>query len=891
MTDLAVESTDSAPRTIYLKDYAAPAFLVDRVALHFELDPEATRVRSRLDVRRNPAATGHEPLRLDGQALELLGVTIDGRRLGADGYRFDQDGALILDVAGDHASVEIETLIHPAANTALEGLYVSSGMFCTQCEAEGFRRITYFPDRPDVMARYATTIVADKGAYPVLLSNGNLVERGELDGGRHWARWEDPFPKPSYLFALVAGNLVRRTDRFVTRSGRNVDLHLYVEPANAHKCDHALASLKQAMTWDEQTYGREYDLDIFMIVAVNDFNMGAMENKGLNIFNSACVLASPDTATDDDYYGIQSIIGHEYFHNWSGNRVTCRDWFQLSLKEGFTVFRDQQFSADLNSAPVKRIADVNMLRNFQFAQDASPMAHPVRPASYIEISNFYTVTVYNKGAEVVRMLRTLLGADGFRRGTDLYFERHDGQAVTTDDFVAAMEHANQVELTQFKRWYSQAGTPVVAVSMAYDEQRRTCRVTLRQSCPPTPGQSAKEPFHIPLLAALLDPEGESLPLRQSDQPGSQTAPHEKVIELKEAEQTVTFTDVRRRPVLSINRGFSAPIIVQDGADRETLTFLLARDSDPFNRWEAGQRLAISVLLELVAEYQRKAPLAVDDAVLDAFGRVLDDTRLDPALVAQTLTLPSESYLADQCDVVDVDAIHAAREHMRRALATRFAERFMAHYQRCKTTGGYRFDAGHMARRSLKNLCLAYLMESAHPDARNTCVGQFEWADNMTDSLAALSILAQMDIPERRDALDAFYQRWKNDPLVVNKWFSIQAGSRLPDTLQQVHKLMQHPAFAITNPNNVRSVIGRFCQGNARRFHEATGEGYRFLTEQVMKLDRINPQIAARLVGAFSRWHRYDPTRQALMRGELEKLNRVEKLSKDVFEIVSKSLKG
>ncbi len=891
MTDISVESTGAAPRTIYLKDYAPPAFLVDRVALHFDLDPAATRVRSRLDVRRNPAAAAAAPLRLEGQALELVSLAIDGQAVGASGYTLDDDGALVVNIAGDGASVEIETLIHPAANTALEGLYVSSGMFCTQCEAEGFRRITWFPDRPDVMARYTTTIVADKTAYPVLLSNGNPVERGELDGGRHWVRWEDPFPKPSYLFALVAGDLVEKTDRFVTRSGRTVALHLYVEPSNAHKCDHALASLKQAMAWDEQTYGREYDLDIFMIVAVNDFNMGAMENKGLNVFNSACVLASPDTATDDDYHSIQSIIGHEYFHNWSGNRVTCRDWFQLSLKEGFTVFRDQQFSADLNSAPVKRIADVNLLRTFQFAQDASPMAHPVRPESYIEISNFYTVTVYNKGAEVVRMLRTLLGAEGFRRGTDLYFERHDGQAVTTDDFVAAMEDANTFDLAQFRRWYSQAGTPVVTVAMDYDAQRETCRLTLRQSCPPTPGQPDKAPFHIPLAMALLDPQGAPVPLSLTGHPGSPAAPPERIIDLRDREQTFTFTGVRQRPVLSINRGLSAPVIVQDAADRETLKFLLARDTDPFNRWEAGQRLAIAVLLELVDEYRKQAPLAVDAAVLDAFGRVLDDATLDPALVAQTLALPSESYLADQCDVVDVDAIHAAREHLRKALAVRFADRFMAHYQRCKTPGAYRFDAEQMARRSLKNLCLAYLTESTHPDARSTCVNQFERADNMTDSLAALSILAQWDIPERREALDIFYRRWKGDALVVNKWFSIQAGSRLPDTLQQVRKLMQHPAFSITNPNNVRAVVGRFCQGNARRFHEASGAGYRFLTEQVLTLDRMNPQIAARLVSAFSRWHRYDPVRQQLMRGELEKLSQVDHLSKDVFEIVSKSLRG
>ncbi len=886
MGDTAKDQAGRTPRAIYLEDYTPPPFLVDTVELHFELEPDDTRVRARLQVRRNPAARPAQPLRLDGQDLELLSVKLDGADI--DGSRYRLEGQqLVMDDLPDAASVEIETRIQPAQNTALEGLYVSSGMFCTQCEAEGFRRITFFPDRPDVMARYTTTLVADRKAYPVLLSNGNLVEQGELDDGRHWARWQDPFPKPSYLFALVAGNLVCIEDSFTTRSGREVALRMYVEDVNRDKCGHALASLKQAMRWDEERYGREYDLDVFMIVAVNDFNMGAMENKGLNIFNSACVLASPDTATDSDFYNIQGIIGHEYFHNWSGNRVTCRDWFQLSLKEGFTVFRDQEFSADLNSRPVKRIADVNVLRTHQFAQDAGPMAHPVRPDSYIEISNFYTVTVYNKGAEVVRMIRTLVGQQGFRKGTDLYFERHDGQAVTTDDFVAAMEDANGIDLSQFKRWYSQAGTPVIDVHEDFADGIYS--LTLKQHCPPTPGQPEKQPFHIPIDMALLDRSGRPLPLRLEDE--TEAAGTHRVLELKESEQTFRFQDIPERPVVSLNRGFSAPVKINLQRDDTELAFLLAHDPDPFNRWDAGQNLAMSVLLRLVENYRGERPLTLDDTVVDAFGALLADEDLDMALIAQALTLPSESYLADQCEVVDVDAIHAVREFMRRTLAQRLYDRFLQRYRETRSDAPYRFDARSMAQRSLKNLCLAYLMETGSEEARALCLDQLEQAHNMTDSLAALTVLAQYDLPQREPQLELFYHRWQHDPLVVDKWFAIQAGSRLPDTLQRVKGLLNHPAFTLTNPNKVRALIGRFCQGNTVRFHAADGAGYRFLADQVILLDPLNPQIAARLISAMSRWRRHDAHRRQLMKAELERVLAVPGLSKDVFEIVSKSLEG
>ena len=887
MADIAKDNAASAPRTIYLKDYRPPACLVDEVALRFELEPGTTRVHSRLVVRHNPAAADDPRiLQLHGQDLELVSIRLDGALLKDTDYQRD-DEQLLLSNPRDGAVVEIETRIHPDRNTALEGLYVSGHMFCTQCEAEGFRRITYFPDRPDVMARFTTTLVADRTRYPVLLSNGNPVEQGELEDGRHWVTWQDPFPKPSYLFALVAGDLHCQEDRFRTRSGREVTLKIFVEAENSAKCDHALASLKQAMQWDEETYGREYDLDIFMIVAVNDFNMGAMENKGLNIFNASCVLASPETATDADYYNIQSIIGHEYFHNWSGNRVTCRDWFQLSLKEGFTVFRDQEFSADLNSRPVKRIADVNVLRSVQFAQDASPMAHPVRPDAYIEISNFYTVTVYNKGAEVVRMICTLLGREGFRKGCDLYFERHDGQAVTTDDFVSAMEDANGVDLAQFRRWYSQAGTPVIHAEGHYDAQAQSYRLTLSQHCPPTPGQAHKEPFHIPVELALLDASGQALSLHLAG--AEQPAGRHCLLELKQASQEFEFTGIEAPPVVSLLRGFSAPVkLAVERSDAE-LAFLFAHDPDPFNRWDAGQTLASQTLLQLVRQVQQKTALSLQDDFVEAFRKTLQHPELDPALVTQALTLPSESYLADQCDRVDVDAIHRARNFMRRQLAERLYNHFLDIYHRQGSEQPYRFDAASMGRRSLRNLCLSYLLESGTDEARQLCLAQLQQAHNMTDTLAALSALSGYDWPERAEQLQRFYEQWQHDPQVVDKWFAIQAGSPLPDTLQQVEALLTHPAFRITNPNKVRALVGRFCMGNQVRFHAADGAGYRFLADRVLELDRINPQIAARLVSALSRWKRFDEQRQSLMQEELKRILSADDLSRDVFEIVSKSL--
>ncbi len=877
----------SAPATIYLHDYKKPDYQLDSVELTFDLHETRTRVYSRLAFRRAPGIKQPVALKLDASHLQLIMLKLNGEILAPHQYQLEDESLSIL-TPPEQFELEIETQINPQENTALEGLYLSSGMFCTQCEAEGFRRITFFPDRPDVMSRFKVTIRADKNKYPILLSNGNKIDSGDLDDGRHWVSWQDPSLKPSYLFALVAGDLACQEDRFTSMSGRDIKLQLFTEAENIHKCDHALNSLKQAMKWDEDTYGREYDLDIYMVVAVNDFNMGAMENKGLNIFNSSCVLASPQTATDQDYYRIQSIIAHEYFHNWSGNRVTCRDWFQLSLKEGFTVFRDQEFSADLNSRAVQRIDDVNVLRAHQFAEDAGPMAHPIRPDHYIEISNFYTVTVYNKGAEVVRMLCNILGRDGFRKGTDLYFERHDGQAVTTDDFVRAMEDANNIDLSQFRNWYSQAGTPELSVNESYDQQNQRYTLSIRQSCPPTPGQTDKQPFHIPLAMGLLDRQGHALPLRLENETTTE-ASFSRMLSLNDAEQSWTFTGIPEKPVLSLGRGFSAPVKISLPHDNAELAFLFAHDSDEFNRWDAGQTLAIKIMLDLVEDYQADRHLHLPALFIDACRSTLNNAALDKALIAQALSLPSESYLADQCAVVDVDAIHAVRQFMRRQLAEALEKDWLKIYEKNNVCVDYQFSATDMAQRSLKNLCLSYLLELDNPRYQQHCLQQFEQANNMTDMLAALSILSQHDIPQRQPALDAFYDKWKHDRQVVEKWFSIQATSSSADTLNKVQELMQHPAFSIKNPNLVRSLIGRFCAANPVNFHRADGSGYHFLAEQVLALDELNPQIAARMVQSLSRWRRFDAARQDLMREQLERISQHPGLSKDVYEIASRSL--
>lgn len=879
-------TTSAQPKETFLADYQKPTYLVDKIALFFDLEPSRTKVRSILSMRKNPDGTDSACV-LDGEKLELVSVKIDGRELAGNEYQ-RTDKALLLAAVPDKFDLEIETIIQPDQNTALEGLYHSGSLLCTQCEAEGFRRITYYPDRPDVMAVFTVTMTADKTQWPILLSNGNLENQGVFGDGRHWVRWHDPHPKPSYLFALVAGDLYCQQDNFVTMSGRDVTLQIFVDHENSHKCDHALISLKQAMLWDQQTYGREYDLDVFMIVAVNDFNMGAMENKGLNIFNSACVLASQETATDHDYHTIQSIVAHEYFHNWSGNRVTCRDWFQLSLKEGFTVFRDQTFSADMHSAAVQRIDDVNQLRTMQFAEDAGPMAHPVRPASFIEISNFYTVTIYEKGAEVVGMIKTIVGAEGFRKGTDLYFDRHDGQAVTTDDFVKAIEDANNVDLSQFKRWYSQAGTPVVSVQGRYHQFNQTYTLTLTQSCPATPGQATKQPFHIPFALGLLDQNGASLPL-QLEGEDSAFDSDTRVLSLTETTQHFTFINIESEPVPSLLRGFSAPIKLNVERSNDQLALLMAEDSDSFNRWDAGQTLLINVLLDLIADVQAGRQLNVPHMLIEQMSKVLADADNDPALVAKMLTLPTENYLAAQRQPADVDAIHSARTFLKETLANQLKAEFSELYSMLSVKIPYEFNAEQMARRSLKNTCLSYLMATNDPMQTQRCLKQMKQADNMTDMISGLGLLVDHAGPEREHALRAFYEQWQHDRQVVDKWLSVQAQSSLPDTLIKVKGLIKHPAFSIKNPNNVRALIGQFCRNNPINFHNKDGSGYTFLAEQIIALDKLNPQVASRQLGAFNSWRQYDDHRQGLMKQALTTIASQDGLSPDVYEVVTKYL--
>ncbi|MEN5258547.1 MULTISPECIES: aminopeptidase N [Pseudomonas] len=879
------------PKMIYLKDYQAPEYLIDETHLTFELFEDHSLVHAQLVMRRNPArGAGLPPLVLDGQQLELLSVSLADQPLSVDDYQLD-DSHLTLHPTSASFTLDTSVKIHPESNTALEGLYKSSGMFCTQCEAEGFRKITYYLDRPDVMSKFTTTVVAEQHSYPVLLSNGNPIASGPGEDGRHWATWEDPFMKPAYLFALVAGDLWCVEDSFRTQSGRDVALRIYVEPENIDKCQHAMNSLKKSMRWDEETYGREYDLDIFMIVAVNDFNMGAMENKGLNIFNSSAVLARAETATDAAHQRVEAIVAHEYFHNWSGNRVTCRDWFQLSLKEGFTVFRDAGFSADMNSATVKRIQDVAYLRTHQFAEDAGPMAHAVRPESFIEISNFYTLTVYEKGSEVVGMIHTLLGAEGFRKGSDLYFERHDGQAVTCDDFVKAMEDANGVDLTQFKRWYSQAGTPRLAVSESYDAAAKTYSLTFRQSCPQTPDKVEKLPFVIPVALGLLDSTGADMALRLAGEAAAQGS--SRVLSVTEAEQTFTFVDIAEHPLPSLLRGFSAPVKLSFPYNRDQLMFLMQHDSDGFNRWDAGQQLSVQVLQELIAQHQQGRALVMDERLVAALGTVLADDSLDQAMVAEMLSLPGEAYLTEISEVADVEAIHAAREFARQQLADSLFDalwkRYQANRQVSKATA-YVAESEHFARRALQNIALSYLMLTHKPEVLAAAIEQFDSADNMTERLTALAVLVNSPFEaEKAKALEVFAENFKDNALVMDQWFSVQAGSPLPGGLERVKALMQHPAFNIKNPNKVRALVGAFAGQNLINFHAADGSGYRFLADLVIQLNGFNPQIASRQLAPLTRWRKYDSARQALMKGELERIRASGELSSDVFEVVSKSL--
>ncbi|XP_040985936.1 puromycin-sensitive aminopeptidase isoform X5 [Juglans microcarpa x Juglans regia] len=915
-----------SPKEIFLKDYKMPDYYFDTVDLKFLLGEEKTIVSSKITV--SPRVEGSYPLVLNGHDLKLVSIWINSKELKEGEYQLDSRHLTLPSPPSGAFTLEIVTEIYPQKNTSLEGLYKSSGNFCTQCEAEGFRKITFYQDRPDIMAKYTCRIEAEKSLYPVLLSNGNLIEQGDLEGGRHYALWEDPFKKPCYLFALVAGQLESRDDIFVTRSGRKVSLRIWTPAQDVPKTAHAMYSLKEAMKWDEDVFGLEYDLDLFNIVAVPDFNMGAMENKSLNIFNSKLVLASPETASDADHAAILGVIGHEYFHNWTGNRVTCRDWFQLSLKEGLTVFRDQEFSSDMGSRTVKRIADVSKLRNYQFPQDAGPMAHPVRPHSYIKMDNFYTVTVgfvnlhlyilipvgyefsgkmsncslfmfllqvYEKGAEVVRMYKTLLGSQGFRKGMDLYFKRHDGQAVTCEDFFAAMRDANGADFANFLQWYSQAGTPSVKVSSSYNAEAHTFSLKFSQEVPPTPGQPVKEPMFIPVAVGLLDSTGKEIPLSSVYHDGtlqsvaSNNQPvYTTVLRVTKKEEEFVFSDVFEQPVPSLLRGYSAPIRLESDLTDSDLFFLLAHDADEFNRWEAGQVLARKLMLNLVADFQQNKPLVLNQNFVDGLRSILSDSSLDKEFIAKAITLPGEGEIMDMMEIADPDAVHAVRTFIRKQLALELKAELLTTVEKNRSSEEYVFNHPNMARRALKNVALAYLALLEDPKYTELALHEYRTATNMTEQFSALVAIVQNPGKTRDDVLADFYSKWQHDFLVVNKWFALQAMSDIPGNVENVRSLLNHPAFDMRNPNKVYSLIGGFC-GSPVNFHAKDGSGYKFLGEIVLQLDKLNPQVASRMVSAFSRWRRYDETRQNLAKAQLEKIMSTNGLSENVFEIASKSL--
>ena len=886
---------DPAPQAIRLADYTPPDFRVSSVALDVDIGPAEATIRSTLAIRRNAAAKART-LVLDGEGHELLSLALDGRKLAQSEFTVDDAKLRIADVP-DAFTLEVVVRFDPWRNSKLEGFFASRNGLFTQCEAKGFRRITWFLDRPDVMATYTVTMCGDLGRFPNLLANGNLVACGAGEpqdwfkpggaSGRHWARWHDPFPKPCYLFAMVAAKLDLLEDHFTTRSGKNALLQVYVEPGKLDQAGFAMHALKKSMKWDEDAFGLELDLERFMIAAVGDFNMGAMENKGLNIFNTRFVLARPDTATDTDYMLIDRVVAHEYFHNWTGNRVTCRDWFQLSLKEGLTVFRDQEYGADMYSRAVQRIQEVRWLRQLQFSEDAGPMAHPVRPDAYVEVNNFYTPTVYEKGAEVVRMYHTLIGPDNFRKGMDLYFRRHDGQAVTCDDFLAAMRDASGADLSQFSRWYSQAGTPVVDCEGTYDPAARTYVLTARQSCPATPGQADKLPLHIPLALGLLGPDGADLPLQLEGE--ASPIGTNRVISLKAASEKFVFVNVPSAPVPSLFRGFSAPVKLRYSYSDGQLAHLMSHDSDAFNRWEAGQVLAGRILLSGVAALGAGRPMEIPASYFAAVRRILGDADRDPAFAAEAMTLPSEQVLAEQMDVVDPDAIHAAREHLMQSIARALRPELEEAHRNFTVTGGYSPEAGPAGRRALRNVSLAFLASLDGPAERSLAMAQLEIASNMTDAMAALNCLANSAGDEREAALAAFYAKWRGEALVVDKWLRVQATSSAAGALDRVRALTRHPAFDLRNPNKARSLLHAFATDNPTHFHAPDGSGYRFVAEQVVALDKLNPQVASRLARAFDRWKRYDAARVAHARAALERLRETPGLSPDTSEIVDRAL--
>jgi len=880
-----IEAPKEAPKEVFRKDYKAYDYKIKHFNLDFDLGEEKTTVKAEMKMAR--AYEGDtRPITLNnGSDLTLKSISIDGAELGEDAYELSKKFLVIKNPPSADFTLATTVEIDPVNNTSLDGLYKSSGNFCTQCEAEGFRNITYYPDRPDVMTTFTTRITGDKAKYPVLLGNGNLSDCGDLEGGKHFAVWEDPFVKPCYLFALVAGDLANIEDTYKTMSGRTVILRIFTEEHNIHKCAHAMVSLKKSMKWDEDTYGLEYDLDLFNIVAVDDFNMGAMENKSLNVFNSKLVLASPTTATDSDYYQIEAVVGHEYFHNWTGNRVTCQDWFQLTLKEGLTVFRDQEFSSDLNNRGVKRVNDVIRLRAAQFAEDSSPMAHPVRPDSYIKMDNFYTVTVYEKGAEVVRLYQTLLGKAGFRKGMDLYFKRHDGQAVSCDEFLSAMEDANETKLDTFHRWYEQAGTPSVNVTCAYDPAAKTYTLDCTQTLPETPGGGAgKKPQLIPLAVGLLAADGKDMELTVAGKSQGTTA----VLVLTELHQQFVFENVAVAPkTASVLRNFSAPVKLTTDQTTEELIFLLANDSDEFNRWEAGQRIAKELLLALYAKQLKGEELVMDERVVQAFKSVLTDASLDKSFIAVAMSIPSEGELTEMLDLADPDALHCVRNFVTKSIADGCnAELKQVVAENTEEKFSTEYDS--VAKRALKNLALSYLAKLKTPEVVLELVKRFDGADNMTDQVAAMGALGGIDGPERALVLDKFYQQFQTDPLVMNKWLSIQAMSNIPGNTEKVKALLEHPTFDIKNPNKVYSLVGGFCSSYVN-FHHKDGSGYDFLGDLIVKLDSLNPQVAARMVKPFTRWAKYDLGRQAVMKAQLSKILAAPTISENTYEICSKSL--
>ncbi len=874
---------DALPQTIYLKDYKVSPFLIETTDLVFDLGDQQTCVTTRLAVRRNPASKEQSnSLELNSKGdVQLQWIEIDGQRLNDSDYTLS-DNMLILRNLPASCVITTEVLIQPQLNTSMMGLYRSRTMFCTQCEAEGFRRITYFPDRPDIMSIFTVKIVADKTNYPILLSNGNAIERADLEGGRHSITWHDPFKKPSHLFALVAGTLSVVEDSFTTVSGRKIPLQIFVEEKDLDKCAHAMLSLKKSMRWDEDVYGREYDLDIFMIVAVDDFNMGAMENKGLNIFNTSAVLANPKTTTDASFLRVEGVVAHEYFHNWSGNRVNVRDWFQLSLKEGFTVFRDSQFSSDMNSPTVKRIEDVSFLRTHQFAEDGGPMSHQVQPDAYMEINNFYTLTVYEKGSEIVRMYHTLLGAKTFRKGSDLYFDRHDGEAVTIEQFVAAMEDASGRDLTQFRRWYKQSGTPVLKVRSEYDATAKTYKLNFDQSCPPTPGQTKKLPFVIPVKLGLVSDDGVDIQLNSAGET-------EIIIEITKPHHQLVFENIDAEPVPSLLRGLSAPVKLDYPYSTEQLAHLMANDSDGFNRWDASQTLSLTVLNQLMHDSLHDRPMVLDGELVEAYKALLSDESLDSAMVALMLQLPTEALLHEEADTIHIAAIHDARSFLRTALAGCLAVELETIYERHNTQQAYAPNVEQMGNRSLKNAALGYLM--LVDSGVELAWAQFQNADNMTDQSAALSAL--VNCPAAADyaakALAMFLEEFKDEALAMNVWLQIQAANSQPNALSRVKVLLEHSAFSMTNPNKIRSLIGGFANANHVNFHASDGSGYVFLTEQILALNTVNPQIAARLVTPLTRWKKFSEPNRKLMRDALQNIANEPNLVKDVYEIATKSL--